>query len=205
MRYGTKRNPGIWGALFMTFGALALSACGDSTGPGGGGGGGGEVPELPEVPPGTVVFQDDIDAENGGVGMPNYTGWADWSVTEGCVDLHGPNSTNPLPGNGVYMDLDGTCSNAGTIETKETYDLPAGDYTLEFVMAGNNQQDQTDTLTMSVGSVFSREVTLPYTEPFKVRAYDFTVGTATTGKVILAHNGGDDQGILIDAVRLRRR
>jgi hypothetical protein len=52
--------------------------------------------------------------------------------------------------------------------------------------------------------VFSREVTLNWQEPFAIRGYDFTVGTATSGKVRLSHNGGDDQGILIDAVRLRR-
>lgn len=196
----------------LVFAALAFAACGsDSTGPGGGGdggggggGGGGEGPSFPEIPPATQIFTDDIDSENGGVGEQNYVGWANWNVVEGCVDLHGPGSLNPLPGNGVYMDLDGSCANAGTMESKQTFDLAPGDYTLEFLMAGNNQEAGADTLDVSVGTAGSGRFVLDWNAPLAVRGVDFTVTTATSGKIRLEHQGVDEQGTLIDAVRLRR-
>lgn len=194
---------------FLLFAAFAFAACGsDSTDPGGGGGGGGggEGPEFPEVPPAAQIFTDDIDSENGGEGVLNYTGWANWNVVDGCVDLHGPGSMNPLPGFGVYIDMDGSCpvEGAGTMESKQTFDLAAGDYTLEFLMAGNNQAAGVDTLDVSVGTALTGQFVLDWEEPLEVRGLDFTVVDATTGKIRLEHRGADEQGILIDAIRLRR-
>ena len=193
----------------LLFAALAFAACGsDSTGPGsggsGGGDGGGEGPEFPEVPPAAQIFTDDIDSENGGVGVQNYTGWANWNVVEGCVDLHGPGSLDPLPGFGVYIDVDGSCDEAGTMESKQTFDLAVGNYTLEFLMAGNSQAPGVDTLDVSVGTSLSGRFILDWEEPLELRGMDFTVSEATTGKIRLEHLGGDEQGILIDAIRLRR-
>lgn len=190
-------------AVFAT--AILMSACG-------GDGGGGPtdpnnpdpIPEFPSIPPGTLIFQDDIDSENGGTGMSNYTGWSKWNVVTGCVDLHGPGSTNPLPGNGVYLDLDGSCMAAGTVESKTAYTLDAGNYILEFIMAGNNQTPQTDQVTITVGSALSTTVTLDWQEAFEVRQYPFNMAAGGDVRVRLAHAGGDDQGILIDAIRLRK-
>jgi len=201
--------------LLLFIAVASFAACGsDTTGPGGGatgggggsgsGGGGGEVPTLPDIPPAAQIFTDDIDAENGGVGQLNYDAWAHWSVVEGCVDLHGPGSLNPLPGNGVYIDMDGSCANAGTMETKTTFDLSVGDYTLEFLMAGNSQAVGVDTLDVSVGSVMSERIILDWEAPLTLMSYDFSVSSGTSGRIRLEHLGGDEQGILIDAVRLRR-
>ena len=220
MRF-TRRG---FGNLLLMMAALSFGACGDSTGPGsggdgggggggggngGGGGGGEEPPEFPEIPPAAQIFTDDIDSENGGVGVPNYTAWSNWTVVEGCVDLHGPGAKNPLPGNGVYMDLDGTCAelgpeSAGTMESKQSFDLAVGGYTLEFLIAGNNQIEQSDTVVVSVGGSMSEEIVLDWQVPLQLLSFDFTVATATNGKIRLEHKGGDEQGILIDAVRLRR-
>lgn len=203
--------------LLLFVAVASFAACGsDATGPGtgdgtgggsggsGSGGGGGEVPTLPEVPPAAQIFTDDIDAENGGVGQLNYDAWAHWNLVDGCVDLHGPGSLNPLPGNGVYIDMDGSCADAGTMETKTTFDLAVGDYTLEFLMAGNNQEAGNDTLDVSVGSVMSERIILDWQAPLALMSYDFSVGSDTSGKIRLEHLGGDEQGVLIDAVRLRR-
>lgn len=204
--------------LLMFVAVASFAACGsDATGPGtggsggggtgggsGSGGGGGEVPTLPEIPPAAQIFTDDIDAENGGIGQQNYEAWANWNVVEGCVDLHGPGSINPLSGIGVYIDMDGSCANAGTMETKTAFDMAAGEYTLEFLMAGNNQEVGIDTLDVSVGSVMSERIILDWQVPLTLRSFDFTVGTATSGHIRMEHSGTDDNGILIDAVRLRR-
>ena len=194
--------------LFLVVAALSFAACGsDSTGPGtgdGGGDGDGGGTDFPDIPPAAQIFTDDIDDENGGVGQENYTGWANWTVTEGCVDLHGPGAKDPLPGNGVYVDLDGTCQEAGTMETKTSFDLQVGDYTLEFLIAGNNQVAELDTLDVAVGSAMSDRIVLPWDQGLMLMEFDFSVASASSGKIVLAHHGGDNQGILIDAVRLRR-
>ncbi len=38
---------------------------------------------------GTILLQDDFTAENGGAGVLNYFGFANWDVTDGSVDLLG--------------------------------------------------------------------------------------------------------------------
>lgn len=198
--------------LFLTIAALAFGACGGSTtGPAGGGGGsgGGEQPQLPEIPPAAQIFRDDLDSENGGVGEINYTLWSAWNVVEGCVDLHGPGSINPLPGNGVYIDMDGSCDDgsgttAGTMETKQAFELVSGNYTLELLVAGNNQVAETDTMTVRIGSELVRQIVLTWTAPLVLMEYDFDVTVSTNETIEMIHEGGDDQGIIIDAIRLRR-
>ena len=162
------------------------------------------VPTLPPVPGTQVLLQDDMDDENGGVATTNFTNFTSWNVTRGCVDLHGPGSINPLPGNGLYIDLDGSCNEAGRLESKQTYDLAAGTYALELVLGGNNQLGPTDTVTFSVGTSFTQTITVPENAPFEIRTFTFTVGSATTGKIVMDHAGGDNQGVLVDAVRLRK-
>lgn len=162
------------------------------------------VPTLPPVPGTQVLLQDDMDDENGGVATTNFQAFTSWDVTRGCVDLHGPGSINPLPGNGLYIDLDGSCGEAGRMESKQTYDLPAGTYALEFVLGGNNQLGPTDTVTFSVGTSFSQTIQVPENTPFQIRTFTFTVGSATTGTIVMDNAGGDNQGVLIDAVRLRK-
>ena len=162
------------------------------------------VPTLPPVPGTQVLLQDDMDDENGGVATQNFDAFTSWNVTRGCVDLHGPGSINPLPGNGLYIDLDGSCGAAGRMESKQSFTLAAGTYALELVLGGNNQLGPMDTATFSVGSEFSTTISVPENAPFEIRSFTFTVGEATTGRIVMDHAGGDNQGILVDAVRLRK-
>ena len=199
--------------MLLMIATLTVGACGgsDATSPSGvgGGGGGSGNPVLPDIPPATQIFRDDLDAENGGVGQQNYTGWSQWNVVEGCVDLHGPGSIDPLPGNVVYIDMDGSCLNgtgttAGTMETKMSFIIDPGDYTFELLLAGNSQVSQIDTMVVRIGTVFNRQIILNWTAPLALQSFDFAVSASTTETIELIHSGGDDQGILIDAVRLRR-
>lgn len=168
-----------------------------------------DVPDLPPVPPATILIEDDIDDENGGVAGKMVTSLSYWNVTRNCIDLHGPGSTNPLPGNGLYMDLDGTyddldvCSGAGRIESKTTFNLAPGSYRFELIMAGNNQNFPTDTMTLTIGSVYSTTIIMEESDPFSLHTYNFNVTEATSAKIAMDHKGGDEQGILIDAIRLR--
>ena len=162
------------------------------------------VPVLPPVPPGAVILQDDMDDENNGQATTNYTGFENWNVTRQCVDLHGPGSIDPVPGNGLYIDMDGSCDSAGRMESKQLYELAAGTYKFELVLAGNNQNGPTDTMEISIGTLFSTTLVVPEDQGFIIREFTFNVAADTNARVIMDHAGGDMQGILIDAIRLRR-
>ncbi|MCL7969889.1 MAG: hypothetical protein M8867_09735, partial [marine benthic group bacterium] len=163
-----------------------------------------EVPVLPPVPPGAVILQDDMDDENNGQATTNYTGFENWNVTRQCVDLHGPGSIDPVPGNGLYIDMDGSCNVAGRMESKQNYALDPGTYRFEMVLAGNNQNGPTDTMDITIGSLFSTTLVVPEDESFNIREWTFNVPAATTATIVMDHAGGDQQGILIDAIRLSR-
>ncbi len=164
----------------------------------------GEGPTLPPAAPGAVLFMDDFDAENGGRGVYNWTGFQNWNVPEGCVDLHGNGFFDVQPGRGLYVDLDGTCNNAGIFETKATFDFEPGTYLLEFWLAGNHRMDAPDTVHVTLGSLYERRFILRRRDAFTLYTESLTVATPTSGKLRFRHEGGDDQGILVDLVRLRR-
>ena len=63
------------------------------------------------------MFQDNFDSENSLVAALNYNGFNNWSVS-GVVDLIGNSYFDFLPGNGMYLDMDGSNYAAGTITTK---------------------------------------------------------------------------------------
>ncbi|CAN5267207.1 hypothetical protein BH23GEM2_BH23GEM2_14790 [soil metagenome] len=162
------------------------------------------VPHLPEVPIETVVLQVHFDNENGAVGKNNWTSFQHWDVVAGCVDLHGNGFYDVQAGNGIYVDLDGTCLAAGTIETKQTFDLTPGNYVLEFWLAGNNRIDAPDTVVVSLGTVFEEQIVLQRRDPFRLFTRFVTVAANTTAKIRFEAFGGDNQGALLDQVRLRR-
>ncbi|CAN5683866.1 hypothetical protein BH23GEM3_BH23GEM3_14980 [soil metagenome] len=165
-----------------------------------------EPPRLDPVDPATVLFVDDFDAENGGAGRFNYTAFANWNVQDGCVDLHGNGFIDVQPGKGLYVDLDGTCkpSKAGTMETKAAFSLDPGSYVLEFWLAGNQRIPSPDTVLVSLGDLHQEQIVLTRDEPFRLFTRNLTVSTPTTARLRFRNLGGDDQGALLDLVRLRR-
>ena len=164
------------------------------------------VPTLPPVDSAAVLLFDDFDRENSGVGALNWKEFRQWSVIRGCVDLHGNGFYDVQPGKGLYVDLDGTCKGAGTIETRLPLNLQPGEYILEFWLAGNQRRDTPDTVVVSLGDLFEEQITLGRREPFRLysRNINITVMVSTTAKLVFTGAGGDDEGILLDLVRLRR-
>ena len=149
-----------------------------------------------------IVFSDNFNSENSGVQMDNYDSFANWDVTRGTVDIITYNSVFNFLGPGTYVDLDGSTWSAGRMETITTFNLLPGDYTLEFVASGNNRGRPSDTMIVSVGSVYSNALTIEPTELLIDYQYSFHVDTATTGKIVFDHQGSDNCGIIIDDVSL---
>jgi hypothetical protein len=157
-----------------------------------------------------TIFFDDFNTENGGVELFNYPAFANFAVSDGTVDLIGGGGPNDLlPGNGMYVDLDGSTRDAGVM-TSVGIAAPAGDYQLRFDMAGSQRGSNDTALIQVVGGLNSNYVSLLLTLgtgfPFATFTLDFSVAAADTLQIIFAgeggNPGGDNIGLLLDDVQL---
>jgi PEP-CTERM motif len=145
-----------------------------------------------------ILLVDNFDTETQAL---NYTGFANFDVTAGSVDLIGspPPFFNFYPGNGRFVDLDGSTGNqnpAGEITTKASYG--AGNYTLSFNLGGSTRGD-TNTVRVAFGS-FSQDITLASNAGFTLQ--NFAFGT-TGGKLSFTNLGrSDNLGLILDNVQL---
>ena len=154
----------------------------------------------------TVLLAEDFDAENGGVGITNYTNFGQFNVSSGAVDLIGNGFADFFPGNGLYVDLDGTGVSAGTLVSKIAFSLMAGqDYRLEFDLGNSDDQfggtENENVLTVTLGNyqeVFTRNGLLPFQTITRV------ITPSASGNVNLEfdHGGADALGILLDDISL---
>lgn len=161
------------------------------------------APSLSNVDPATVLLSDNFDSENGGNGIFDWTSFANWNVLAGCVDLHGNGLFDVQPGNGLYVDLDGSCAAGGTIESKTAFTLQPGSYVFEYWIAGNNRIDSADTVIVTVGTDQETLVMQPK-DKFALHTRNISVSTQTSVRIRFQNLGGDGRGALIDLVRLRR-
>ncbi len=151
----------------------------------------------------TTLFFDNFNTENGGVSQLNYNGFANWIVNPQSVDLIGNGNFDFYPGNGLYVDLDGSTRSAGTMTTRNSWTYVSGSsYRLEFNLGGNARGSASDTVTVAVqiGNV-NQSYTLASGAPFQLYTIDF-VGNGSTGAISFAGSGGDNIGIILDNVRL---
>lgn len=162
---------------------------------------------LPVAFGGTVLLSDNFDTENGGVTTINHDSFANWVVSDGSVDLIGPGLADVYPGNGLYLDLDGTTNDAGVLTSAETFSLLPGEYELRFDLGDVSfslGQGGPNNMTVSLGNL--------YTETFEtsdamidslvpiVRTIDVT--DPADAQLAFDHSGGDNFGIVIDNVSL---
>ena len=151
-----------------------------------------------------VVFQDNFDTENGGNALLNYTGFANWTVSNGTVDLVGNGSWDYWPGNGLYVDMDGTTQDAGRMLSANIGVTAGSTYVLSYQLAGNRRVSSTDSVTVQVllGPLVNRLVSLTPNDPFTTYTDTFTA--AATGFVNLSFEGagGDNFGMFLDNVKV---
>ena len=155
----------------------------------------------------TVLFHDTFDSENGGVEGLNYTSFANWNVTRNGVDIIGNGQDDIYPGNGMYVDMNGSIPglSQGKIETKTLFMLNPGMYQLNFNIGNNNQTmpNTTNTVTVSLGSVFSENFSRVGTPPLQTITRTINVLSATTGRIIFDSGPpADIEGIIVDDVKL---
>lgn len=158
---------------------------------------------------GAVVFSEDFDTQATSSGtVLNFTGFNQFSVTSGTVDLL------LSPGFGITctigcVDLDGSNINLspGTL-TSDIINFVAGvNYELSYSISGNQRNSNTDPDTVLVGinnSVLANAShTLNFDDGFMTFASLFSVVADTTGSIVFAHQGQTDfQGIVLDSVKI---
>ena len=158
-----------------------------------------------------IIFSDNFNTENGGNYKLNYTGFANWTVTDGTVDLIGVGSPwNWFPSQGLFIDLDGSTNNAGIMGHVET--LSAGDYTLSFSLAGNQRNGAGETTKVGVsvlaGSVIAQQdYSLNQRDGFTKYSIDFSISSLFAPSEIQFTFGAlsnDNIGMLLDDVVLEQ-
>ena len=156
-----------------------------------------------------VLLDDDFDGENRERPALMYARFARWTVEGGTVDLVGAGSDwDFLPGNGLYVDLDGDRPNGvkfepGVLASREEFALQPGEYELRFRLAGSQRGDR-NTVVVQLGSVFREAVTLPSAAPFAAYTRTIRVRRSEGARLRFDNEGADGYGLLLDDVRLLR-
>ncbi|MEO1497135.1 MAG: choice-of-anchor C family protein [Planctomycetota bacterium] len=146
-------------------------------------------------------LEDDFDGENGGVGTSNYEGFANFDVADGAVDLTGPNFFDLYPGNGLYVDLNGTANRSGTLTSRDLFS--PGVYSLQFRIANNRLEPAPNEMTVSLGSYVEQFVRQGVSSFAPVSRRVFLDERSA---LVFASptDDTDNGGIMIDAIRLVR-
>lgn len=152
----------------------------------------------------TIIFSDNFDVENNGSGSLNYFGFQNWTVSNGSVDLIGPGLFDLLPGNGFYVDMDGSTGDAGKLTTTNSFARAAGTYQLSFELAGNQRARSQEEVMIQVnmGSLVNESISLGTFDPFTYFAFEFTLASATSVSLSFEGVGNDNVGMLLDDVVL---
>ncbi|MEN6425343.1 MAG: PDZ domain-containing protein [Phycisphaerales bacterium] len=164
---------------------------------------GGVVPQAEPVAARVVraVVEDNFDSENGGTGRIGYEGFENWYVRGGDVDLVGRGLRDTHPNHGLYVDMDGGGYTAGTLQSKGAYRLGPGLYRLQFDLAGDPERTR-NTMTVSLGKLYSESFTLEAKEPFQTISREIPVVKTVNASLVFKQAGRDRGGFLLDNVSL---
>jgi hypothetical protein len=139
-----------------------------------------------------VIFSDNFDSYPATTNATDFGG--NWTVTNGTVDVIGNGYFDFYPGNGLYIDLDGSSNDPGDF-TSKALSVNAGTYTLAFVLSGSTLGD-TNTIDVSFGG-YNETFTLASNSP--ITTYTRTVNFASNSlaSVVFKNGGSDNMGALL--------
>lgn len=141
------------------------------------------------------IFEDNFNSYALGLNTTNFSG--NWTVSNGTVDTIGTGFFDFYPGNGHYIDLDGSTSHAGTFSSK-TLNLNAGTYTLQFSLGGSTRGD-TNTVDVNFGA-FNESFTLASNAPLAAITRTVTLNSDSALNLSFHNHGGDNLGLILDNV-----
>ena len=146
---------------------------------------------------GDLVFSDNFNSYSPQL---NWVPPANWTAPgPGTVDLIGAGTPYDFfPGNGLYVDLDGSNHLPGTLQTIQSFG--PGTYTLSFDLGGNARGDVDKTTVITLGN-FTTSLTLASGAPLQLQTFSFT----TTGGLLSFSDlpgGNQNIGNILDNVTL---
>ena len=144
-----------------------------------------------------TIFSDNFDTDVNGLNTVSFVGG--WSVANGTVDTIGspPPFFDLIPGNGHYIDLDGSTGDAG--EFSKALLLTGGvTYTASFDLAGSHRGDR-NIVDVAFGTTLNT-YTLASADPLGNASLVFTPGATGLYSLSFANRGGDNVGALLDNV-----
>lgn len=152
--------------------------------------------------PATPIFDDNFNAYNGGVGVLNFSTFGgNWTISNGTVDLIGNGYFDLHPGNGLYIDLDGSTGAAGKMVSKPIA-LGAGSYELSFGLGGSRRNNDNEvSVSVDVG-IASTSYTVLSAAPFVTQTMVFTLLAPQNINLVFKNAGGDNVGAILDNVKL---
>lgn len=149
----------------------------------------------------------------------NYDGFVNWNVTSGRVDLIGLGLWDVRPGNGLYVDLQGTSEYSGEdfglgqLTSKVEYDFVDGkQYRFTIYVAGSlhgppNGTAGEWTIRVRVGDGVDEEITITTgLHPFTEHTFNWTQAGNHTGPIIIEQSeksGHPNVGTCVDEITLR--
>lgn len=150
----------------------------------------------------TVLYSDSFDADalklgtSGSAAVPSG-----WTVAGGTVDIIGAGGGfDFLPGNGHYIDLDGSSGAAGTLS--KTFNVVAGTYYVTFELAGNHRNGDDESTTVTFGQA-GHLVADIYTPSENAGFTTYTLSVTTTGgplRLSFHDASADNVGALLDNI-----
>ena len=146
-----------------------------------------------------TLFSDNFDSDTPGLNVTP----ANWSISAGTedVDVLGAGFYDLLPGNGNYVDLNGSNVNAtpGTLSTSIATD-GSSVYTATFSLAGNQRDGVTDSVTVLFGG---SHLVVPVSAYSSFATYSIsTTSTASSLTLSFTNDRGDNIGPLLDNVNV---
>jgi hypothetical protein len=148
----------------------------------------------------TTVFSDNFNADTDALNASSFAGG--WTVTDGSVDIVGPTGGwDLIPGNGYYIDLDGSTGKAGLFSNSVA--VSAGQtYILSFSLAGNQRASYGtggDSVTVKFGTS-SQVISRAETDVFQTFSLSYTALADGNAAFSFRNAGGDNIGALLDNV-----
>jgi hypothetical protein len=121
---------------------------------------------------------------------------AGWTVSDGTVDIIGNGFFDFYPGNGAFIDLDGSTNDAGALS--HSFSLTGGvTYNASFTLGGSTRGDS-NIVDVSFGTA-SQSFTLASNDPLALFTLGFTPAADGSYALTIANQGGDSLGaILLD-------
>lgn len=149
-----------------------------------------------------TLLSDTFDSETYSL---NYTGFTNWNVVGGYVDLIGIGFYDMGLGPGRYVDLDGSGNPPGTLTSKQSFVVPAGgSLTLAFDLAGSQRGD-TNTVDVTLAGNSLASITRNSADSFQTYQLILQNNTANpyTGPITFHNiNPYDSLGAILDNVLL---